>query len=138
MASRSAVEELAAGTIKGGPVPALTSEDAATYQYLGHAVPRSNFENKAGSYWGTMLGVARGPASIVAATAISCAFIGWDPAILASGSVLCVCATFLDILWVPTPVMKLLHRSPVCSPIFLQGCQIWTCFGADGASATSV
>lgn len=99
------------GTIKNGPVPA---EDAATYQYLGYTVPRQNIDDKFGSYWGTALGLATGPASIAATTILLCALSGWQPVILGSGGAFCFFISSLCILDAPTKVTKIKDRPAVC------------------------
>lgn len=103
-----------AGTVKSGQVRAGDAA-IATYQYLGYTVPRQNIDDKFGSYCGTMLGLAIGPASITAATIISCALSGWQPAVLALGGALFLFMSFLSILDLPLKLSKIQDRPAVCS-----------------------
>lgn len=103
-----------ASTIKSGQVRA-GDVATATYQYLGCIVPRQKIDDKFGSYCGTMLGLAIGPASIAAATILSCALSGWQPAVLASGGALCLFMSFLSILDLHLKLSKIQDRSAVCS-----------------------
>lgn len=94
----------------------MPAEDAATtYQHFGYTVPRINIVSKFGSYWGTILGLATGPASAAATSVLAAAFTGWNSAILASGATACFFVSGRHILEPPTPAAKIKDRQPVCS-----------------------
>lgn len=114
------------GSIKSGPLPDEDIE-AATYWHLGYTVPRRNIDSKFGSYWGTILALATGPASIAATAVLAGALSGWSWGILASGAAACFFLSVLDVFGLATAAVRIQDRQPVGSLLQTQMLPSRTC-----------